>query len=182
MRGKRSVVRAAAVIGAAVMVQTGLGAAGAYAQVSGPVRTAAPAAAEEYYFDLVNANSGKCATGMRDLRVVQWDCEDGLAQDWRLDQLDNGTFNVVHRDSGLCLSVDDPWVNGSPAILERCPWNGGLTEAWRLLKQPDRVRLQNHYSGQHLAVGSSSTQNGAAVIQWPQGPYEDQEWFLQPVE
>ncbi|OLT25510.1 hypothetical protein BJF83_04785 [Nocardiopsis sp. CNR-923] len=188
MRGKRSVVRAAAVIGTAVMVQWGLGGAGAHAEApagdGAADRTATSAPANVY--QLVNAHSGLCAgvggsSQAEGASVIQWDCMAIADQQWEFVHGGAGYYNLENRHSGKCLAVSEPDKDGAYIVQSACRIHP--TQGWRLDKAEDgTTELVNYGSQMNLAVVGSSTDRGYRLVQRTAdtGPGED--WTLKNVD
>ena len=103
--------------------------------LAGTVVDAVSASATPEYLWYINKNSGKCLEVFAFSQdnggnVVQWDCWNGLNQQWlREDPDGDGWFQLRNRNSGKCLEVFAfSQDNGGNVVQWDC-W-GGVNQRW----------------------------------------------------
>jgi hypothetical protein len=132
-----------------------------------------------------NRNSGMCiaiSAGSTDngVHAIQWGCNDGPEQDWRLHQRPAGGYELRNDHSGLCLAIGGgSKTHGVEAIQWPCEGDSHLEQTWNLVPATTGFSaLQNANSGLCLALASGSTTQGQPVIQWEcnGAGHKEQEW------
>lgn len=97
---------------------------------------------------------------------MQYDCNGGLNQQWRLKATDSGYVQIIAEHSGKCLDV----ANGSndpSAYVQQYRCTTGTNQQWLLEDQANgSYHLKSRDSGLCLDVANGSTANGARLIQW----------------
>jgi hypothetical protein len=112
-------------------------------------------------------------------RVIQWGAHDGLNQQWRFAPYGNGTYQIVNRGSGRCLTIGgNSLYRGAGIVQYFCggatnqrwyvtyPWGGSAT-----------IRLQVVSSGLYLDVPGYTANWGTQLIQWPFETYGYNQMF-----
>jgi hypothetical protein len=137
------------------------------------------------YYNLVARQSGKCLdiTGGSDLdgtNAIQWSCNGGDNQRWRLVASGGGYSELVARDSGKCLDIEGGSdLDGANAIQWSC--NGGDNQRWRLVATGDGYyQLAVRDSGKCLDIAGGSDLDAANAIQWTCNGGNKQQWRLVP--
>nr|WP_221375257.1 RICIN domain-containing protein [Actinoplanes polyasparticus] len=112
----------------------------------------------------INAGSTENAA-----RAIQWGCQGGTEQDWRLRQRPSGAYEIRNDHSGQCLAIGGGSTEEGAEVLQwPCAGDTHLEQTWAMV--PDGtgyVALQNVNSKQCLAMGAASTTAGKIAIQWP---------------
>lgn len=126
------------------------------------------------YYNLVARHSGKCLdvsdnSAADNTVVVQYTCNSGLNQQWRLQDAGDGYVRVLAQHSGKCLDVPGASKDAGAAVNQyRC--NGGTNQQWIFQDQGNGYyRLAARHSGQCLDISGNSKVDGARLIQWPCG-------------
>ncbi|MCX5425861.1 RICIN domain-containing protein [Streptomyces sp. NBC_00078] len=133
------------------------------------------------YYNLVARHSGRCvdvadnaAADSHD--VVQWDCNGGLNQQWRLKDAGGGYVQVIAEHSGKCLDVANA-STADGASVQQYHCTTGTNQQWLLQDQGNGYsHLVARHSGECLDVENGSTANGARLIQWPCGTGTNQQF------
>ncbi|MFF7521656.1 RICIN domain-containing protein [Streptomyces pseudovenezuelae] len=137
------------------------------------------------YYDLVARHSGKCLditdnSAADGAVALQYTCNGGLNQQWRLQDAGAGYVRLVAQHSGKCLDVSGgSTADGAFVNQYRC--TTGTNQQWLFQDQGGgSYRLVARHSGKCLDVANASTVNGARLIQWPCGTGTNQQ-FQRPV-
>jgi len=137
------------------------------------------------YYDLVARHSGKCLditdnSAADGAVALQYTCNGGLNQQWRLQDAGDGYVRLVAQHSGKCLDVSGgSTADGAFVNQYRC--TTGTNQQWLFQDQGGgSYRLVARHSGKCLDVANASTVNGARLIQWPCGTGTNQQ-FQRPV-
>ncbi|WP_330327494.1 RICIN domain-containing protein [Streptomyces pseudovenezuelae] len=137
------------------------------------------------YYDLVARHSGKCLditdnSAADGAVALQYTCNGGLNQQWRLQDAGDGYVRLVAQHSGKCLDVSGgSTADGAFVNQYRC--TTGTNQQWLFQDQGGgSYRLVARHSGKCLDVANASTANGARLIQWPCGTGTNQQ-FQRPV-
>jgi ricin-type beta-trefoil lectin protein/trypsin len=115
-------------------------------------------------------------------RALQWTCQGGTEQDWRLTKRPSGAYEVRNDHSNQCLAIGGgSTATGAEALQWPCGGDTHLEQTWELVPGPTGYyALRNANSQLCLAMGGASTEVGHIAIQWTcQGGLE-QQWKLQP--
>ncbi|WP_107080153.1 RICIN domain-containing protein [Streptomyces sp. NBRC 109706] len=122
------------------------------------------------YHTLVAGHSGRCVdvadnSSAEDASVVQYACNGGLNQRWRLADAGEGRVRIMAQHSGKCLDVaDGSSADGQRVIQYSC--GTGDNQLWRVEDRPDGLkRLVAQHSGKCLSVSDGSAENGAELVQ-----------------
>ncbi|MCY1136912.1 RICIN domain-containing protein [Actinoplanes sp. Pm04-4] len=127
----------------------------------------------------INAGSTENAA-----RAIQWNCQGGTEQDWRLAQRPSGAYEIRNDHSGQCLAIGSGSTEQGAELLQwPCGGDTHLEQTWALI--PDGTgynAIQNVNSKQCLAMGSASKTAGQIVIQWGcRGTANrEQQWKITP--
>ena len=130
---------------------------------------------------VVNGKSNLCL-GVSGSRALQLGC-DGSAR-WELRSLGGGAFNLINKNSGLCLgvpggSVEDFVELGQFGCALGDPFNN---QGWRFEDIGGGFdRIVNGKSGKCIGVSGGSIEIGAVVFQAPcdASPGNNQSWDVQ---
>ncbi|MER7483566.1 RICIN domain-containing protein [Streptomyces sp. NPDC126510] len=126
------------------------------------------------YYNFVAQHSSRCIdvkdnSAADSYDVVQYDCNGGLNQQWRLKATDSGYVQIIAEHSGKCLDV----ANGSNdpgAYVQQYRCTTGTNQQWLLEDQGNGTyHLKSRDSNLCLDVANGSTANGARLIQWTCG-------------
>jgi hypothetical protein len=133
------------------------------------------------YVRLVARHSGKCAD-VRDSStadrtpVVQWTCNGGTNQQWRIQDIGGGYAQVIARHSNKCMDVSSASTSDGARVLQ-WPCGGGTNQQWQVQDAGGGfVRLVARHSGRCLDVLSRSTADGAELVQWSCNGGTNQQW------
>lgn len=151
--------------------------------------TVSPAALNGY--QLVFVSSGKCAddpgwSTTRGTNLDQWQCVQQSNEAWNFDPVTtdaygNAVYYVRNAYSGLCMNVQsDSTANGAAVIQWGCSisaHNGlWIFDSTNTIDGHSVTRLRNYHSGKCLNVAGDSLNNGAWLVRYSCGNY-DNEWF-----
>ncbi len=145
------------------------------------VSAQAPSLAGSY--ELIARHSGKClgvsGASMDDgAPVIQWTCDGGLNQRWRLQPASDGYYNLVASHSGKLLDVTGVSTDDGAQIIQ-WPANGGQNQEWLPTSLGGGYyTLTARHSGKVLDISGVSTDDGAPAIQWTPNGGENQQWLL----
>ncbi|WP_149830755.1 family 43 glycosylhydrolase [Streptomyces tailanensis] len=138
-------------------------------------------------YRIVNRHSGKCldvsgASGADGADVIQWTCNGGTNQQWRIEDLGNDTSRLVNVRSGKALDVD-ACGTADGTNIQQWSWLNNNCQKFRMpvTDQDGWVRLANVNSGKVADVPGCGTADGSAVRQWRWLNNNCQQWQLQPV-
>jgi uncharacterized repeat protein (TIGR03803 family) len=140
----------------------------------------------DQYVEIVSRNSGKCldvfgASTDAAGSVIQWVCQGGENQQWRLESAGGGAFRIIARHSGQVLDVYGALVDDGTPIVQY-PVHGGDNQVWILEPASDGyVRIVAQHSGKAMDVEFASPDDGARVIQYMPHGDANQQWFLRAV-
>ncbi|GAB3651974.1 family 43 glycosylhydrolase [Glycomyces tarimensis] len=149
---------------------------------------ATPAAADHHRTDgtsvsLAALHSGKCADVISastadGAEIGQYDCNGGLNQLWRMNDLGNGYVELTARHSDKCLDVNEASTSDGARVIQ---WscNGGTNQQWQVQDAGEgQVRLIARHSGKCLGVLDGSTANGARLQQGNCDTGDGRQWEL----
>ncbi|MGW4796794.1 RICIN domain-containing protein [Nonomuraea sp. NPDC004297] len=124
------------------------------------------------YDRLAVRHSGKCA----DVRngstanlaaIIQYDCNGGANQQWRIQSISGGYVQVVARNSAKCLDVNGV-STADGAALQQYGCGTGTNQQWTLQDAGGGyLRLVARHSGKCADLPSSSTANDVQFKQYP---------------
>ncbi|MWA11449.1 RICIN domain-containing protein [Streptomyces sp. BA2] len=137
-------------------------------------------------YSLTARHSGKCldvsdASSADGAAVVQYSCDGGLNQQWRLEDAGDGYVRVLAQHSGKCLDVADE-ATGDGAFVNQYRCGSGAHQQWRFEDRgsggrgDDTYRLVSRHSGKCLDVADESTGDGARLVQWTCGNGANQQF------
>ena len=135
-------------------------------------------------YQLVASHSQKCLDvpewSVNDgIPVVQWTCNGGDNQTWRVEPVSEGYSRVIARHSGKCLDVSGASTDDGAAIIQwQC--HGGENQQWRVEAVTGGFQLVARNSGKCLDVSGESTNDGQSIIQWSCHGGANQTWLLRP--
>ncbi|MFB7454150.1 RICIN domain-containing protein [Streptomyces sp. NPDC056194] len=123
------------------------------------------------YYNLIARHSGKCLdvsdNSSADVAdVVQYTCNKGLNQQWRLQDAGDGYVRVVAQHSGKCLDVSGASTDDNALVIQYgC--TSGTNQQWKFQHQQNgSFRLVARHSGKCLDVADGSTADGAHLVQY----------------
>ncbi|NJP91775.1 family 43 glycosylhydrolase [Nonomuraea sp. FMUSA5-5] len=124
------------------------------------------------YDRLTVRHSGKCA----DVRngstanlapVIQYDCNGGTNQQWRVQSISGGHVQIIARNSAKCLDVNGN-STADGAALQQYSCGTGTNQQWTLQDAGGGyVRLVARHSGKCADLPGSSTANDVQLKQYP---------------
>ncbi|MEV0319176.1 RICIN domain-containing protein [Streptomyces sp. NPDC050658] len=135
------------------------------------------------HYTLAARHSGKCLDVADDssgdgASVVQYGCDGGLNQQWRLEDAGDGYVRVLAQHSGKCLDVaDESGGDGASVNQYRC--GSGAHQQWRFEETGSgsgSYRLVARHSGKCLGVADEATGDGARLVQWSCNSGAEQEF------
>ncbi|MET7779815.1 RICIN domain-containing protein [Streptomyces sp. NPDC005388] len=126
------------------------------------------------YHSVIARHSGKCLdvtdNSAADSAVaLQYTCNGGLNQQWRLQDAGDGYVRVLAQHSGKCLDVANA-STADGAYVNQYHCTTGTNQQWRFQDMGSGYyRLVARHSGKCLDVANASTADGTRLIQWPCG-------------
>lgn len=136
-----------------------------------------PSPLDLFFFFDVTVPDGSLAAGAPVADAALQDAD--YYQQWEFFPASSGTYEIVNRGSGQCLTVTSP-VEGTD--VAQYPCTGSSTQQWRLsdgaLKAGPRFTIQNVYSGYYLDVAGASPDEGAHLDQWQGNGGINQEFWI----
>ncbi|WP_173390860.1 RICIN domain-containing protein [Actinomadura litoris] len=133
-------------------------------------------------FQIVSALSGKCFdVNGRSLengptgKTVQYDCDDGLSQRWRLDPVGGDDYKIVNMNSNKCADVG---ADGDGAQVWQWGCYDTTNQIWTKKKRDDGFELLSKRSGRCVDVLGASTENNATIVQWTCDGSDRQLWKI----
>ncbi|MFE8017890.1 RICIN domain-containing protein [Streptomyces antibioticus] len=133
------------------------------------------------YYTFTARHSGKCLdvtdnSAADSAAVLQYTCQEGLNQQWRLADAGNGYVRVLAQHSGKCLDVAGA-STADGAFVNQYHCTTGTNQQWQLQDQGSGdYRLVARHSGKCLDVANASTADGARLIQWTCGNATNQQF------
>ncbi|RZU51414.1 ricin-type beta-trefoil lectin protein [Krasilnikovia cinnamomea] len=133
---------------------------------------------------VLNDNSQKClaipgSSTSNGTHSVQWSCTGGADQDWRLNAVGDGRYEIRNDHSGLCLAIGGGSKEKGAHALQWTCQSGHAEQQWLLDRNArGETRLRNANSGQCLAIGNSAVEDGAHALQWPCTEGKEQKWTV----
>ncbi|TDB73978.1 RICIN domain-containing protein [Micromonospora sp. KC723] len=133
------------------------------------------------YHNLVARHSGKCLdvsdnSATNGAKILQYTCNGGLNQQWRLTDAGGGYYRIIAQHSGKCLDVSDAATTDGANVLH---WacGSGTNQQWRFEDLGSGYhRIVARHSGKCLDVADAATTNGARLIQWTCGTGTNQQF------
>jgi microsomal dipeptidase-like Zn-dependent dipeptidase len=128
-------------------------------------------------------HAGRCldveGRSLRDgASVVQWSCNGGRNQLWRLRAAAEGTFEIVSDGSGKCLEIDaGSSVPGAKAVQRAC--SGAAPQRWQAVRAGNTFALRPAHSQLCLEVTDQRRADGADVAQMPCSGAAHQRWVIE---
>ncbi len=162
----------------------GAGSAAAASGVSQQLAVSAFSTGQTY--TLVNPNSGKAldiagGSTADGANVQIWTRNGTGAQQWRLEDNNNGTYSLINPVSGKALDVNRSGTNDG-ANVQLWSRNGSGAQQWRLNQvSGDVYTLINANSNKALDVFAAATNDGSNVAIWGANGSAAQQWQLVPV-
>jgi hypothetical protein len=96
--------------------------------------------------------------------LVQWPCNGGDNQRFKLMDMGDGTYNIVAMHSGLCLEAHD---NTWGTLLYQWTCHGGENQRFRLQDRGGGYyQIQAKYTGLCLDVAGASNTPATNTVQW----------------
>ncbi|MGW2643043.1 RICIN domain-containing protein [Streptomyces sp. NPDC001348] len=133
------------------------------------------------YYNLVARHSGRCVdvsdnSAADSAVILQYDCNGGLNQQWRLTDVGGGYVQIVAEHSGKCLDVSNA-STADGAYVNQYKCTTGTNQQWLFQDQGNGYyHLVARHSGKCLDVKDASAANGARLIQWPCGTGTNQQF------
>ena len=136
-------------------------------------------------YELVASHSQKCLdvpewSHNDGMPVVQWTCNGGDNQKWRVEATTDGYSRLIAQHSGKCLDVSAVSTEDRADIIQwQC--HGGANQQWRVEAVAEGYQLVARHSGKCVDVRGESTNDGGSIIQWTCHSGANQTWVLRPV-
>ncbi|WP_434097118.1 RICIN domain-containing protein [Streptomyces mirabilis] len=147
------------------------------------------------YYNLVARHSNKCvdvkdnssadhntsadAPDTQKAPVVQFTCNDGLNQQWRLEGAGDGYYRILAQHSGKCLDVEHA-STADEAFVNQYSCGSGQNQQWKFDDQGNGYyRLVARHSGKCLDVPAGSKNDIVRLIQYTCGTGTNQQ-FTRP--
>ncbi|MER6082625.1 RICIN domain-containing protein [Streptomyces sp. NPDC001833] len=133
------------------------------------------------YYNLTARHSDKCLdvsdnSSADNATAIQYACNGGLNQQWRLQDAGDGYVRVLAQHSGKCLDVANA-STADGAYVNQYHCTTGTNQEWSFQDQGGGYnQLVARHSGKCLDVANASTANGARLIQWPCGTQANQQF------
>lgn len=138
-------------------------------------------------YTITNRNSGKCldvsnSSSADGADVIQWSCNGGANQKWRIEDQGNDTSRLVNVASGKVLDTAS-CDTADGANIQQWSWLNNNCQKFRLVYTATGgwVRIVNENSGKVADVANCGTANGTDVRQWSWLDNNCQQWQLNPV-
>jgi hypothetical protein len=115
--------------------------------------------------------------------VLQWTCNGGAEQDWRIRSRGTGRYEIRNDNSNMCLAIGGGSKENAAHVLQWTCREATLDQTWQLNKDAKgNTQLRNVNSGQCLAIGGGAKENGEHAIQWPCNTARpaEQSWNVKP--
>ncbi|WP_260613434.1 RICIN domain-containing protein [Streptomyces sp. WAC07061] len=155
---------------------------------------AAPAAAvadvPEGTYQLVNVQTGKCATvaggstTANNHPLVQFDCDTHPSRRWQVTNEEDGAFQLVNGQTGKCATVagGTTTANNHPLVQFDCDTHP--SRRWRITNGDGRsFQLVNAQTGKCATVaGGTTTANNHPLVQFDCDTHPSRRWFLRLVD
>lgn len=132
---------------------------------------------------LINKHSGKAldvfnwATG-DDAPLVQWDRNDLAVQQWQINDVGGGYFQIVSQHSGKLVYVFDKLKTDGAHIVQMRERKSQAHD-WKIeAVSGGYYRIINKNSGKAMEVFAWSQQNGAEITQWTYHGGDNQLWQI----
>jgi galactose oxidase len=131
---------------------------------------------------LINHNSGQCVTipngsSQPGLQMVQLPCRGPLDEQWTLQAVSGGYYQIVSLFNGLCLEVAGASLADNAAVQQSTctsspsmTWNKKVSGSW--------FQLIAQHSGKCMAISGGSRNYGAAVVQIGCGTAAQKRWTI----
>ncbi|WP_189145933.1 family 43 glycosylhydrolase [Streptomyces lacrimifluminis] len=137
-------------------------------------------------YTLVNRNSGKCldvegGNTADGTNILQWTCNGGTNQKWRIEDQANDTSRLVNVATGKVLDTAE-CATADGTDLRQWSWLNNNCQKFRLVYTAtgDYVRIVNESTGKVADVADCSTANGGDVRQWTWLGNNCQQWQIRP--
>ncbi|MET8975117.1 RICIN domain-containing protein [Streptomyces sp. NPDC004539] len=126
------------------------------------------------YNTLVARHSSKCAdvanqSLLTGIAISQYTCNSGNNQKWWFKDLGTGYYQLIGRQSSLCLQE-----NASNVTQENC--GTATTQQWSVTASGSYWLVKSRASGECLDVNGASTANSAAIITYTCNGATNQQW------
>jgi hypothetical protein len=114
--------------------------------------------------------------------VLQWTCNGGAEQDWRLRARGSGKYEIRNDHSKMCLAIGGGSKENGAHVLQWTCRDATADQSWQLTRDArGYTQLRNANSGQCLAIGGASKEVGAHALQWPcAAAHPEQSWTPKP--
>lgn len=137
-------------------------------------------------FLLLSKSSGKCLDvtdiSMRaGAPIQQWSCWGGENQKWSFKPHGNATYEIVSAGSELALAVAGESRRAGADVIQSSYRSSASNEKWRLQRDAAgyyNVIASNSEMCLDVRGGTSATENGVRVQQWPCRGTDNQAWTL----
>lgn len=118
--------------------------------------------------EILAFHSGRCldAAGTGDgASVVQWACNGGANQQWRVETLSDGSVQLREQRTSKCLTVSgSSQADSANVVISTCA--GGAGQRWRAERVGESFRFVAAHSGKCLDVNGAARSDGSKLIQY----------------
>lgn len=135
-------------------------------------------------YKIISKNSGKAIeVGYSSQEnggiVQQWDYEDGINQQWYLQNVEDKYFKIIADHSGKVLTVKNAQTNDG-TIVEQRNYEGNDNQLWYFsLDSKGFYRIKSKHSNKCLEVKDIGKENGALLQIWQDGDGDNQKWKME---
>ncbi|MEV6577029.1 RICIN domain-containing protein [Streptomyces sp. NPDC051582] len=149
----------------------------------------APAVITEGFYQLVNDQTGKCATviggtsAANSLPLVQFDCDSHPSRRWNITHRTEGAYWLVNGQTGKCATVagGTTTANSHPLVQFDCDTHPSRRWYFESRGQ-DAYRISNGQTGKCATVaGGTTTANSHPLVQFDCDTHPSREWTLRRV-
>lgn len=138
-------------------------------------------------YQIVSRSSRKCLVNLEGnteegTAVVQYTRDDSADENWIINHLSNGVYEIQHESSGLYADISAASIEaGARNIL--WPNNNNSNQKWKIIAQGnDYYHIINLNSGLYLDISGASGANNTQTIQWNHNNGFNQDWSFIAVE
>ncbi|MGA0846253.1 MAG: RICIN domain-containing protein, partial [Luteolibacter sp.] len=111
--------------------------------------------------------------------LIQFDWTGNNNQRWKLQELENGCYQISAIHSGLSLDVFGSSLENGGSVIQ-WPYAGGANQQWYLFGSTQAgYRIVNRNSRKVLEVADAATGNLATIQQWDWGSVSHQQWQIE---
>ncbi len=122
-------------------------------------------------YNLENRNSGKYVDvdgGFTNdgANIIQWTPNGGQNQQWQLDEVESGYYNLIASHSEKCMTIANSGTSDGDNVEQLTCNDTFLQQQFSLIDLGNTYyQIQNRNSGKCLAIENGSTLDGASLVQ-----------------